>query len=92
VQDAPDGSVELQLRKPSFAVQAELTDGGGGEPKTVVVLPHLYASDLIFGASDWVLTCRKSEGGGRTEWLSGGRPPPARPPPGGGAGAGGGWV
>ena len=80
-------AAEVTLHMRSLRSRAEVRRGGeasglGGDASSsqeqpargVFVLPHVYLTDLLFGRSSWMLTCRKrgdAQGGGtQTEWAS----------------------
>ena len=44
-------------------------DAAAADRKRVLVFPHLYVTDIIFGRSSWRLTCRKRNG--HTMWFTG---------------------
>ena len=62
------GEADVTLKLQSFSFVADLEVGGASsEPSSsVLVVPHIYVTDLVFGRTKWMLHC--SKGAGHTQW------------------------
>ena len=62
------GEADVTLKLQSFSFLADLEIGGdSSEPSaSVIVVPHIYVTDLAFGRTKWMLHC--SKGQGHTRW------------------------
>lgn len=76
--DTAEATIHMRGLSPSAEMRQGATaseEFSSAQPRArrVFVLPYVYVSDMLFGRSSWVLTCRKTRGalgGTSSEWSS----------------------